>query len=253
MDSVLFKCSGAVATITLNRPQARNALSLEMCNRLLSILSEVNALYAKGKVRAAILDGTDPAFCAGADLKERSKMSPEAMSAHSQLIAACADRLADLACPTIAAIAGPALGGGFELALACDLRIAANNAIFGFPEIKFGFFPGAGGPVRLTRLVGYSTATALLMTARHITGEEAAGLHIVHQCLPHSAVHQAAMKEAANLAGFAPEGIRSLRSLLAAINQAEFERAQSKARQLRDQLNYAPVVADALSQFAKQP
>ena len=253
MDSVLFKCSDAVARITLNRPQARNALSSEMCNQLLSILSEVNALYAKGTVRAAILDGTEPAFCAGADLKERGKMSPEAMSAHSQLIAACADRLADLACPTVAAIVGPALGGGFELALACDLRVAANDAFFGFPEIKFGFFPGAGGPVRLTRLVGYSTATALLMTARHITGEEAARLHIVHQSLPHSLVHQAAMKEAANLAGFAAEGIRSLRSLLTAIDQAEFQQAQSKARQLRDQLNYIPVVADAVSQFGRLP
>lgn len=253
MDSVLLECVNSVARVTLNRPEARNALSTTMCHRLLHVLAEVNSLYEEGKVRAAILDGVAPAFCAGADLRERRGMDADAMSSHSRLIAECADRLAGLACPTVAAIKGAALGGGFELALACDLRIAATDSVFGFPEIKFGFFPGAGGPVRLTRLVGYSTATALLMTARQITGEEAARLQIVHQCWPHPMVHEAATREADNLASFAPQGMRSLRSLLALIDQPEFERAQAKARQLRDQLNSSPLMSDALSRFGKRP
>jgi enoyl-CoA hydratase/carnithine racemase len=251
MDKVLLECADGVARITLNRPQARNALNLEMCNQLLSIMSRVNTLYAQHEVRAVILEGVGPAFCAGADLKERSKMTARAMSAHSQLIAACADRLADLACPTIAAIEGAALGGGFELALACDLRIAANEATFGFPEVTYGFFPGAGGPARLTRLVGYSVAVALLMTARQITGDEAERLHIVHMCTPRVSVQQAAIKEAHNLARFAPEGIRSLRSLLALMDRPEFERAQATARQMRDALNHVPVVSEALNRFGK--
>jgi len=132
----------------------------------------LDALVASNEVRAATLEAAGPAFCAGADLKERAEMDPDGMSAHSQLISTCADRLASLACPIVACINGPALGGGSELALACDLRIVATDATLGFPEVAFGFFPGAGDPVRLTRLVGVSTATYLLISARRITGNE---------------------------------------------------------------------------------
>ena len=173
---VLCEQVGAVARVTLNRPSARNALSGALCGELLATLGTMHAMAEAGEVRVATLQGAGAAFSAGADLKERAAMDPEAMAAHSQIIATCAERLAALACPVIACINGAALGGGLELALACDLRVVAADATLGFPELAYGFFPGAGGPVRLVRLVGLSTATYLIMSTARISGEGAVRL-----------------------------------------------------------------------------
>ncbi len=125
-------------------------------------------------VRAVIVTGAgERAFCAGADLKERRMLAPDERAAHTAAIEAAAEALAALPMPTIAAVRGFALAGGAELAIACDLRVAAEDATFGFPEVKIGIFPGAGGALRLPRLVGSGAARDLLFTGRQIAAEEA--------------------------------------------------------------------------------
>jgi methylglutaconyl-CoA hydratase len=251
MAWVSLECIGAVARITLNRPAARNALSTELCRELLSVLSEVASLVRREHIRAAVLEGAPPAFCAGADLKERRSMDADAMSAHSRLISECADRVASLPCPIVAGIQGAALGGGLELALACDLRVASAHSELGFPEVRFGFFPGAGGPVRLSRLVGYAIATNLLLTGKQISGARAARLNVVHKSVAADRVQQQALADAKHLAALPPKGLNALRSVLRNIDQEQFSKGMELARQMRDALNTNPDVNVALQKFGR--
>ena len=141
-----------VATLTLNRPAALNAISRALAADLLAALRD---LAARPDLRVVVLRGAgERAFCTGADLKERATLIAAEKGSHTGLIGAAADVLAALPVPTIAAIRGYALAGGLELALACDIRLAAADAVFGLTEVQIGIFPGAGGPVRLPRVVG---------------------------------------------------------------------------------------------------
>src|SRR3954453_7031149 len=148
-EPVLLKLEEGVATLTLNRPAALNAISRALAADLLAALGD---LAARPDLRVVILRGAgERAFCTGADLKERASLSAAERGSHTGLISAAADVLAALPVPTIPAIRGYALAGGLELALACDIRLAAADAIFGLTEVRIGIFPGAGGPVRLPR------------------------------------------------------------------------------------------------------
>jgi enoyl-CoA hydratase/carnithine racemase len=248
---VILRREGAVARIILNRPSARNALSVALCRDIIESLDRVSSMAERGEVRVATLGAAGPAFCAGADLKERAAMAPAAMSAHSQLIAECADRIEGLSCPVVACVRGVALGGGFELALACDLRVVAGDAALGFPEIGFGFFPGAGGPVRLVRLVGASTATYLLMSTRRITGESAMHLQIAHEAVHADSVDEAGFALALRIASHPPAGVRALRQLLRSLDEDRVREGMARARAMRDQLNTNPDVREALRSFAR--
>lgn len=246
---VLMERDGAVARIRLNRPIARNALSTAMCRTFLGVVDEVALLADRGEVNAATLEAVPPVFCAGADLKERRDMGPAEMSEHSRQIEACADRLAALPSPVIAAVGGAAKGGGFELALACDLRVVAVDARLGFPEVRFGFFPGAGGPVRLLRLVGHAVATRLLLGVRDITGAEASALHLADHVVAAEDVNATAMAEAKALAELPPNGLRALRRLLREADHDQVTWAKARARELRDALNDDPRVTRELAGF----
>jgi enoyl-CoA hydratase/carnithine racemase len=206
-------------------------------------------MVGEGEVRAATLQGAGTAFSAGADLRERAAMDADAMSAHSRLIAACCDRVAELPCPTVACVNGAALGGGFELILACDLRVIAADATLGFPELTFGFFPGAGGPVRLVRLVGVSTATYLLMSTARIRGDEAVRLHIGHELAPPHEADEKGFDLAKKVASFPARGVRALRELLAGFDNDRVAEAMARARAVRDELNEDKAVHDAVASF----
>jgi enoyl-CoA hydratase/carnithine racemase len=246
---VLFRHATGVAHLRLNRPAARNALSVALCDALIEAMSRVAELYQRGEVRVAVLSGAGYAFCAGADLKERGTMDTGAMSAHSALIGRCADALATLACPVIACVHGAALGGGLELALACDLRVVASDAVLGFPEVSYGFFPGAGGPVRLARLVGISTATYLLMTGRRISGCEAVELAIAHEAVLTERLEETVARHATTLAGYPPAGIKALRELMASLDEKRTRGGMRRARALRDALNADPAIKQAIKAF----
>ena len=144
-ETIGFKAhdGGAIVTLTLQRPEALNAINRQMAKEL----AEACARLADNRdVHAVIVTGAgERAFCAGADLKERRALTASERAAHTAEIEAAAEALAALPMPTIAALRGYALAGGSELAVACDLRVAGDDAVLGFPEVKIGIFPGAGG------------------------------------------------------------------------------------------------------------
>jgi enoyl-CoA hydratase/carnithine racemase len=176
-DAVLVARDGHIATITLNRPDRANALSRELVEGLERALESIDG---DRSVRVAILTAAgEKAFCAGADLRERATMSDDDVAAFVTRLRALTLRLEHLRVPVIAAINGAALGGGLELALACDIRIAAARAVLGLPEVRLAIIPGAGGTQRLPRIIGLAAARELILTGRRIDTTEALGLGLI--------------------------------------------------------------------------
>ena len=175
-ETLLVEVSNHVATITINRPDKRNALNAAVRRELIEALDR---LRDDAETRVVVITGAgDKAFIAGADITEFAERTPveqRAVMAERRIF----DEVADFPKPVIAMINGFALGGGCELALACDLRIAAKSAKLGQPEIKLGIIPGGGGTQRLPRLVGPGNAMRLILTGELINAEEAARLGLV--------------------------------------------------------------------------
>jgi enoyl-CoA hydratase len=204
-ENIIVETRGRVGLIRLNRPQALNALN----GALLRELGEaVDAFDADGKIGCIVITGSDKAFAAGADIKEMAdKTFIEAFLGN---LAATWDRVAHVRKPVIAAVAGFALGGGCELAMECDLIIAADNAKFGQPEIKLGIIPGIGGTQRLTRAVGKAKAMDLILTGRMMDAQEAERSGLVARIVPLQSLLDEALKIAETIASM------SLPSVLAA-------------------------------------
>lgn len=171
-----------ITLITLNRPEAANSLSLQMLNELREAIA---ACKFDRSVRCVVITGTgEKAFCAGADLKERAGMDTGQVRKTVSLIRENMNELEALPQPVIAAVNGVAFGGGTELALACDIRVASETAKFGLTETSLGIIPGAGGTQRLPRLVGKGRAKELIFTARQIDAEEAREIGLVEYIMP---------------------------------------------------------------------
>lgn len=202
MPPVLTERRGHVALLTLNRPEAMNA-----CNQALlaSLRQELDALRFDPEVRVIIVTGAgEKAFCAGADLKERAGMTPLEVKRFIVTIRDTFSMLEAMGKPVIAAINGVALGGGTELALACDIRIASQTASMGLTETGLGIIPGAGGTQRLPRLIGKGKAKELIFTARRVSAEEAHAIGLVEQVVPAGALLEAAMRMAERISENGP-------------------------------------------------
>jgi enoyl-CoA hydratase len=180
MSAVLTEVKGSVGIATLNRPEALNALNTQLLDELAGALE---AWDADKSVRVIIVTGSEKAFAAGADIKEMAPRSFSEMH-RENLFGRQFDRLAHIAKPIIAGVAGFALGGGCELALACDLIIAADTAKFGQPEITLGIMPGLGGSQRLARAVGKAKAMDLCLTGRMMDAAEALASGLVARVVP---------------------------------------------------------------------
>lgn len=199
---VLYEVEEGVARVTLNRPRAANALSMELVGALGHAFARVKGDEA---VRAVIVTGAgDKAFCAGADLKERRAMSLEETRSFLRLLGGTVDAVAACTRPVIAALNGAAFGGGLELALACDFRLAADTAELGLVETRLGIIPGAGGTQRLARVAGLSVAKELILTGRRIGAARARELGVVSEVVPAAELGAAAARLAAELAGAGP-------------------------------------------------
>ncbi len=174
-ELVLVEVSAHVAHVTINRPDARNAMNGQVLRRLGAVLTD---LRTDDEVHAIILTGSgDKAFVAGADIRDLSQRSTaEGLRATMQRLY---DQLAEIEKPTIAAVNGYAFGGGHELALACDIRIASSNAQFALPETGLGIIPAAGGTKRLAQLIGLGRATEMILTGRRLSAEEALSAGLV--------------------------------------------------------------------------
>ncbi|HEX5605535.1 MAG TPA: enoyl-CoA hydratase [Candidatus Binatia bacterium] len=167
----------AIATIQLHRPQKKNSLNAEMRQEMERLFRDIMRNTA---IRAVIITGNDEIFCAGADISEmEGTASAEAAYQHAREFQILFDQIESLPQPIIAAVSGYALGGGCELALAADFRIASESARFGLPEIKIGAFPGGGGTQRLARLIGVAKAKEMIFTGDPITAQEALAVGLV--------------------------------------------------------------------------
>ncbi len=205
-DNLLLEREGPVAILTFNRPKVLNALNAAL---LADLEKALDAFASDATIGAIILTGAgEKAFVAGADINELAVLTPAQGKEHARHGQRIFDRIEHLGKPVIAAINGFALGGGCELAMACTIRIAADSARLGQPEINLGIVPGYAGSQRLPRLVGKGRALEILLTGDMITAQRAYEIGLVNQVVPAAELMTAARKLAATLASKAPIATR---------------------------------------------
>ena len=181
-ETILYEKKEGIATVTLNRPKSMNALNVQILEELSHVFAEMNG---DTEIKVAIITGSAKFFGAGADISEMKDIAtPLDAQRYFRTVRKAFQKIEEMEKPIIAAVSGLALGGGCEIALACDLRIAAENAVFGLPEIKIGVLPGGGGTQRLPRLVGMTKAKELLYTGEFINAEEAYRIGLVNRIVP---------------------------------------------------------------------
>lgn len=204
---VVMERDGPVAVLRLNAPDRLNAFDDASVEAL---ASAVQTLAGDRRVRALVVTGEGRAFSVGAQLKELIARDTAANLAWNRRLNDAIDALAGLPVPTIAAINGYALGGGLELALACSLRIAADHAVVGLPEVKLGIMPGAGGTQRLPRLIRPGAAVQLLLTGRTLRAAEAHQLGIVDEVVPATGLMERSLALGAEIAANAPLAVAAI-------------------------------------------
>ncbi len=198
-----------ITQVTLNRPKA-NAMGSVMLDELEACLENLELQSTKSASRCVVVTSSFPkVFSAGADLKERREMTPDQAESFVTRLRTTMQRIAVLPQPVIAAVEGVAVGGGLELALACDLRIASETAVLGFPETSLAIIPGAGGTQRLPRLTGVSRAKELIWTGRRFSGEEAYTVGIVDRVVKPGQAIGEAMSMAWQIAANGPIAIQA--------------------------------------------
>ena len=209
---------GTIVVLTLDRPGAMNAID----NALLAALhAALDAVDGDAGVRGLVLAGAgERAFCSGMDLKERAGFGDDDLRAQRALIVGLIRRIHELPVPVIAAVDGVALGGGFELALACDLIVAGPGASFGLPEVRIGIFPGGGSTQTLTWLVGPARARDVILTGRRLSAAEAEAWGVVARIVEAGRARDEAIALAASIAEGAPLGIRGAKAAIRGAHRA---------------------------------
>ncbi|GHJ35253.1 enoyl-CoA hydratase/isomerase family protein [Streptomyces sp. TS71-3] len=211
-DVVRVRRHEHVAELVLDRPKAMNAVSTDMARAITAACTD---LAADRDVRAVVLASThERAFCVGADLKERNSLTDAELVRQRPVARAAYTGVLDLPVPTIAAVHGYALGGGFELALSCDLIVADPTAVVGLPEVSVGVIPGGGGTQLLPRRVGAARAAELIFSARRVEAEEAHRMGLVDRLAAQGADREEALELAARIAGHSPVGLRAAKRAL---------------------------------------
>ncbi len=195
-ENVFLKIENKIAIIKLNRPQAMNALCDALNN---DVIEAINCVCEDTTIRALIITGNSKAFAAGADIKEMMNANQFDAERTAKKAHFINDTLESLPIPVIAAINGPALGGGCEIALACDFRIAGEKSMFGLPEVGLGIVPGAGGTQRLTKIIGPVKAKEIMMLGKVVRGKEAYEMGVVTKCVPDEEVMTEALALAEKL------------------------------------------------------
>ena len=211
-ETVIYEKNNGIAYVTLNRPQALNAFSVQMRDDLYEIL---NAVRADDEVRVAVFKGAgEKAFCAGADLKEFLTAPSVVQARRIRAVRDLWRLFLSMPQPLIAALHGYVLGSGMEIALFCDLRIAAPDVVFGLPEVGLGILPGAGATQTLPRIAGLPGALDMLLTGRRLNGEEALAMGLVNQIVPRETLLQAAGALAYKIASCDPAAVRNAKQAL---------------------------------------
>lgn len=227
--TILTSISDHAGLIQLNRPQQLNALNVTVMEELATALEEFDS---DDRIGCIVIAGNQRAFAAGADIKEMADASAVEMLRSDNI--ARWDRIRKIKKPVIAAVSGYCLGGGCELAMACDLIVASESAQFGQPEINIGVIPGAGGTQRLTRAIGKSKAMEMILTGRYLTAREAEQLGLVARVTPIEVYLDEALKLANEIAARPPIAVRFAKE---AINKA-FETSLSDGLEFERRLFY---------------
>ncbi|HEX7105654.1 MAG TPA: enoyl-CoA hydratase-related protein [Acidothermaceae bacterium] len=213
-DVITGRHGSGAYEVTINRPEARNAISTRLA---LTLTDTFRAVARDPQVRAVVISSSsDKAFCAGADLKERAGFTDEDLLAQRPVIKSLFASVRDLPVPAIAAVQGFALGGGFELALSCDLIVADETAVFGLTEVTVGLVPGGGGTQLLARRVGAGRAADLILTGRRVDAGEAFRLGIVDRMAPTGDARGMALHVAETIAGNSPLAVRAAKQAVRA-------------------------------------
>ena len=222
-NPVLYERDGAVGVLTLNRPEALNSMTVAMLEMMSDILDDIEN---DPDTRVLIVTGSgEKAFCVGADLKSRGKEFEPGLihDPLGLLVRSVFGRLENLHVPVVMAIRGYALGGGLELALAGDLRIAAQGARLGFPEAKVGSLPGAGGTQRATRLIGPAFTKELMFTADHVGAEDALRMGLVNRVVPDDDLMEETMAIGQRIASRAPLSHDRVKELVNRATETDLE------------------------------
>jgi enoyl-CoA hydratase/carnithine racemase len=221
-DLVLHDRRDATLTLTLNRPEKLNALSTAMLEELDAALDDAEG---DGDVRVIVITGGgDRAFVAGADIGEYAQLDHSGFVAYQRRCRELFTRIDAFGAPVIGAINGYAFGGGFEIALCCDMLIASSSAVFALPEGLLGLCPGGGGTQRLARAVGPFVANDVLLSARRLTADEAHALGLVAEVVEAGELLEAARAKAAAVAKIAPLAARTMAELVRTAGDADLER-----------------------------
>ena len=206
MNNLLLEVEGSIAVLTINRPKALNALNSETLTELNEVLTEIEG---RDDIKVVILTGAgEKSFVAGADISEMVNFSAAEGRAFGMRASEPFFKLQNMRQVTIAAVNGFALGGGCEISMACDIRIASENALFGQPECGLGIIPGFGGTQRLARLVGMGRAKEMIFACQNIDAAEAYRIGLVNAVYPQEELMPAAKKMAAGIAKNAPIAVR---------------------------------------------
>ena len=215
-QTILFDARDQIGSVTFNRPEAMNAMNRQMTQDLVEVCRQIEE---NPEIRVAIFTGAgEKAFSAGMDLKERAETAFSPIERRNQKLTnrifTQARAVAAITKPTIAAIRGYCVGGGLEFALACDLRIAAEDAKLGLTEVRRGIIPGAGGTQRLTRAVGVTKAMEMCLTGDTVSGSEAKALGLVNDAVPSGEVLKAAESLAARILKSAPVSVAFIKEAI---------------------------------------
>jgi enoyl-CoA hydratase len=205
-DELIIKYRDQIAILTLNRPEVHNAINMSMRAQLEKIWDD---FYQNNEVRVVLITGKGKSFCAGVDLKERINMTPKQVSQLRERGPIIQSKIINLPKPVIAAVNGNALAGGCEITLACDIRIASENATFGLPEINLGIIPGGGGTQLLPRIVGDAIAREIIFTGKKIDASEALRIGLVNQVVSNSELLEKSIQFAANLVQKSPTSLKN--------------------------------------------
>lgn len=238
-----------IAVLELNNPPL-NLVTLDLTRQLGEALS---ALASDNAVRAVVVTGAgDRAFCAGSDVREFPRVRERVVDLKLRRENEVWTQLEDLPQPTIAAIDGWALGGGFELALCCDLRVIAETARVGLPEIHLGVFPGTGGPLRLTRLVGESRAKSLLYLGETLSAADAFALGIAYQVVPRGGARAAALDLARRLAEAPARALWACKRAVRAAEDLDRDAALECALELSGDIFRSEDVLEGIAAFQEK-
>ena len=246
-ETLLVEQAGAVGLVTLNRPDALNAINTRLIDELNQVL---DGFERDASIGSILITGSRKAFAAGADVKEMAPLCFPGTYLDDFL--GRWDRVAQRRKPIIAAVAGHALGGGFELALMCDFIIAADNARFGLPEVKLGVIPGAGGVQRLTRLVGRAKAMEMVLSGRSMDAAEAERAGVVARVVPLAELLDQALASAQAIAAQSRTAVMMLKECVNRVDEGSMAEGLRFERRMFQAVFATPDQKEGMGAFVEK-